>query len=395
MDGGIVADFITTGVLRSLQIINGDNFKLDEEGNLEIKANPNKKYRYTMLDIYLALAHISEEITLPDKLIDLYRCSSTGNRFTVADVRRMINIANGIDEPVNSVKANISITPKDVNETISLKIDDNLKTIIGLFQIYSYMIKTSQLFVGNGYTSDINNSTYGIRLNGQKKELTITDTNQEVVTTVDAGKVDAYNVFASSGGQKGYCIHGKGNAHTYMIDFTSYYGTTYFILFVDGIANPFPLINSVHVDSQQVSQIRHCASYLEYTVPRYGNFGVNGIFQSDTKLKDNIEDTKINALDIIKKLKHIQFDWKDTKMAMGKGHEEISYSANQIQDDIGMNIVYEVKQPEGSEFDSILQINDSRLTPLITKAIQEIDDKYNKKIIELENKISKLEGGNK
>lgn len=220
MDGGIVADFITTGVLRSLQIINGDNFKLDEEGHLEIKANPNQKYKYTMLDVYLALAHISEEITLPDELLNLYRCSSTGNNFTVGDVRKMINIANGDDEPVNSVNANISINSNDINETISLKINNNLKTIIGLFQIFSYMIKTTQLFVGNGYTTDLNNSTYGIRLNGQKKELTITDTDQEVVTTIDAGKVDAYNVFASSGGGKGHCLHGRDGSHTYIVHWT-------------------------------------------------------------------------------------------------------------------------------------------------------------------------------
>lgn len=220
MDGGIVADFITTGVLRSLQIINGDNFKLDEEGHLEIKANPNQKYKYTMLDVYLALAHISEEITLPDELLNLYRCSSTGNNFTVVDVRKMINIANGDDEPVNSVNANISINSNDINETISLKINNNLKTIIGLFQIFSYMIKTTQLFVGNGYTTDLNNSTYGIRLNGQKKELTITDTDQEVVTTIDAGKVDAYNVFASSGGGKGHCLHGRDGSHTYIVHWT-------------------------------------------------------------------------------------------------------------------------------------------------------------------------------
>lgn len=220
MDGGIVADFITTGVLRSLQIINGDNFKLDEEGNLEIKANPNEKYRYTMLDIYLALAHISGEITLPDKLIDLYRCSNAGNNFAVADVRRMINIANGDDEAVNSVEANISIIPKNVNETIALKIDNNLKTIIGLFQIYSYMIKTSQLFVGSGYTTDLNNSTYGIRLNGQKKEITITDTNQDVTTLIDSGQIDAYNVFASSGGAKGHCMHGRDRSHTYIVHWT-------------------------------------------------------------------------------------------------------------------------------------------------------------------------------
>lgn len=235
----------------------------------------------------------------------------------------------------------------------------------------------------------------GIKLDGKKKEITITDTNQQVETTIDSGKIDAYNVFASSGGMKGYTLHGKGESHTYMIDFTSYYGTTYFLLFVDGVANAFPLINSVHVDSQQVSQFKHCASYLEYTVPRYGNFGINGIFQSDTQLKENIKDTKIKALDIIKKIQHIQFDWKDTGMAIGKGHEELGYSANQIEKDIGMGIVYEVEQPKESEFKSIKQINDSRLSPLITKAIQEMDTFYSDKIIKLENRINELEKGGK
>lgn len=220
MDGGIVADFITTGVLRSLQIINGENFKLDESGNVEIKANPNQKYKYTMLDVYLALTHLQGKIKLPDALIKLYKCDNQTDNFIITDVVKMLNIAKGNAEPVNTVSANISITPNNVNETISLKIDDNLKTIIGLFQIFSYMIKTTQLFVGNGYTTDLNNSTYGIRLDGQKKELTITDTNQEVTTLIDSGQIDAYNVYASSGGSKGHCLHGRDCSHTYIVHWT-------------------------------------------------------------------------------------------------------------------------------------------------------------------------------
>ncbi len=59
-------------------------------------------------------------------------------------------------------------------------------------------------------------------------------------------------------------------------------------------------------------------------------------------------------------------------MAINKGHEEIGYSANQIESEIGMNIVYDVEQPAGSEFKSIKQINSNRLTPLITKTLQEV-----------------------
>ena len=203
-----------------------------------------------------------------------------------------------------------------------------------------------------------------------------------------ANIIDAYNVYASSGGTKGYCLHGRGNAHTYMIDYASYYGTNYFLLYVDG-NNAFPMVNSVYVDSQQIAQISHKTSYFEYIVPRYGAFGINGVFQSDTQLKENINDTKLNAIDIINKIRHIEFDWKDTKMAVGEGHEEIGYSANQIEEDVGLNIVYEVQQPENSEFEKIKQINENRIMPLVTKAIQELS-KENKELKEENEKQNKM-----
>lgn len=220
LDSGIVADMITTGILRSIEIQNGENFKVDADGNVIIQANPNEKYKYTMLDVYLALSHLQGKIVLPDALIQLYKCDNQVEVFSIIDAVKMLNIAKGNAEPVNYVPATISINPNDANESISLKIDDNLKTVIGLFQIFSYIIKTTQLFVGSSYTSDISDATYGIRLNGQKKEITITDTNQAVTTLIDSGQVDAYNVFASSGGGKGHCLHGRDGSHTYIVHWT-------------------------------------------------------------------------------------------------------------------------------------------------------------------------------
>ena len=43
--------------------------------------------------------------------------------------------------------------------------------------------------------------------------------------------------------------------------------------------------------------------------------------------------------------------------------------------EIDSKIVFEVKQPDGSEFDKVLQINSDRLLPYITKAIQELNNK--------------------
>lgn len=369
-------------------IIKTDNFKLDENGNVIITGKKGNPYNYTMLDAYLALSHITEDICLPSNLLDVYRINSTSGNINVTDVVAILDIIKGKKKSTKTFNADVVIDPNQSEKIISLKLTEDLQTIIGLFQIYSYMIKCTNLLIGSGYDVTLDNAKYGIQLDGSNKRIKIIDTNQEVETTIDSGKVDAYNVYASSGGSKGYCIHSRGTAHTYMIDYASYYGTNYFLIYLDR-SNYIPLVNSVYVDSQQIAQISHQTSYFEYVVPRYGAFGISGVFQSDTQLKENINDTKLNAIDIINKIRHIEFDWKDTKMAVGKGHEEIGYSANQIEEDIGMNIVYEVEQPESSEFEKIKQINENRIMPLVTKAIQELSED-NKKLREENEKQNKI-----
>lgn len=150
----------------------------------------------------------------------------------------------------------------------------------------------------------------------------------------------------------------------------------------------YPLIRSTTASGTEISQMRHATSYVEYTVAGFGNFGINGVFQSDTKLKKNIKDTKKQSLDVLNKIRHIQFDW-DEEVCMYKGHEELSYSANQIKDEVNENFVYEVKQPEDSKFDVLLQINADKIIPYITKAIQELDDKMEQKqrVIDDQGKI--------
>lgn len=369
MDGQIVADYITTGTLRSIAIQNGNNFSVDASGNVLITSSNSDRYKYTTLDAYMALSHIRGDISLPTTLYNLYNVN--GGNLDVTDVVKMLNIRNGTDDPVKTINYSVSINPNDINNTIVLKLDNDLQTNIGAFQIYTYMMKATQLFVGNGNSGDISSASYGIKLDGQNKKITITDTGQQVETTIDAGKVDAYNVYCSSGGAKGYCVHGINTSHSYMMNYGNYNGTVYLAIYVDGTSNEFPIIKSVKVDAQQITQMRHAVSYIEYIVAGYGAFGINGIFQSDTKLKENVEDSEINALNVINSFRHIQFDWKKVKMAMGEGHEEIGYSANQLKE-LNKKFVYSVEQPSESEFDSILQVNENRIIPYITKAIQEL-----------------------
>ncbi len=60
---------------------------------------------------------------------------------------------------------------------------------------------------------------------------------------------------------------------------------------------------------------------------------------SDTRLKKNIENTGINGLDVINKIRHIEFNWKED----GR-FEELGYSANQLQDEVNSKFVTSVEQ---------------------------------------------------
>lgn len=225
LDSGIVADMITTGILNSIEIRNGENFRVDAEGNVQIKANAADKYIYTDLDIYLALLHIQGKYILPKALVNLYKCASTGDDINIIDVTKMYKIKDGEIEPTNSISAAISIDANNINETIALKIDNSLKTIVGLFQIYSYMIKSNNILVGDGYSTNLNEDFYGIQLNGQKKTIRVTDTTNSVGTEVNASKVDTYDVYAGNGNAKGKCMHSPdfdfgGNNHNYLCHYT-------------------------------------------------------------------------------------------------------------------------------------------------------------------------------
>lgn len=83
-------------------------------------------------------------------------------------------------------------------------------------------------------------------------------------------------------------------------------------------------------------------------------------FKSDKKFKKAIKDSKEDALSVIEKIRHRAYTWKksDKKVALG-------YIANELDDDF----VIHVKQPDG---DDLLQVDERRILPYVTKAIQEL-----------------------
>ena len=121
--------------------------------------------------------------------------------------------------------------------------------------------------------------------------------------------------------------------------------------------------------------------YLE-VITNAGVFGLDA-WLSDKRLKKDIADTKLNALDIIDKIKHREFKYKvgDTDLI------KIGYVADELQE-IDEQMIFEVGE------DKIKQPSQSYIIPLLSKGIQELHKKVvnqSKEIADLKERINKLE----
>lgn len=113
---------------------------------------------------------------------------------------------------------------------------------------------------------------------------------------------------------------------------------------------------------------------------------------SDRKLKKNIKDTETNATEILMKIKHRQFNWREN----GE-YQDIGYVAQELEE-INPNYVHKdaMYDENGKEKICCYQINVLNVLSLSTKAIQELiqqNDEQNKRITELENKVEALTKG--
>lgn len=128
----------------------------------------------------------------------------------------------------------------------------------------------------------------------------------------------------------------------------------------------------------------HNVSNLYYSVGQFGQFGIN-IFQSDKRLKKEIKNTKVKALDTIKKIKHRQFKWK-----RNDDFVEVGFIAQELRK-LNSNFVLKVDQPKGNKYKFLYQIDDTKILPYITKGMQELCEEFET----LQNRITILESEKK
>lgn len=109
----------------------------------------------------------------------------------------------------------------------------------------------------------------------------------------------------------------------------------------------------------------------------YTNTGV-----SDIRLKENVKDSKVEALETVRRMKVRQFDWKKG------GHQSIGFVADELEE-IDPNLALGGGYDENGEMD-IKQINSQYLLNYAIKAIQELSakvDEQEKHIKELERRL--------
>ncbi len=114
----------------------------------------------------------------------------------------------------------------------------------------------------------------------------------------------------------------------------------------------------------------------------YTNTGV-----SDIRLKDNVVDSEVNALETVNRMQVRQFDWKKG------GHQNIGFVADELEE-IDPNLALGGGYDENGEMD-VKQINTSYLLNYAIKAIQELSATIKEqscKIRELEEKLDGIKG---
>lgn len=137
----------------------------------------------------------------------------------------------------------------------------------------------------------------------------------------------------------------------------------------------YPVFNIYHQDNSN-------GQYLLYTVPG-ATFSVDASRISDIRLKTNIKESKIKALNIINQISFKSFDWRETK----KGHEKLGMIAQELEK-LEPSFVKFITPQRG---EGHYALDMATLSTYNLKATQEIDYKFEVKIAELNQKINKLE----
>jgi hypothetical protein len=110
---------------------------------------------------------------------------------------------------------------------------------------------------------------------------------------------------------------------------------------------------------------------------------------SDSRLKDNVKDSRVNALNIINNIKMREFDFIDEKYGH---HEDIGYVAQELKEVVPECVVdVPILEEEQKEYktDTLMQVEDKHLIKYLVKAMQELSNEVERLKNMVQNLIAK------
>ena len=331
------------------------------------------------------------------------------------------NLSTSIKQNADNISMEVT-RAKDEEEELSSRIK---QTVSSIELTVNNGDKTAGIVITleneDGTTSEVTGTiemTGMVTFNDLKGNGTTVINGSNITTgTIDAEKVNVINVVAESvaaenitgtvfcldnkeiirsdesateyGYQKNICLFGKEDLQNAIYGFLDCIVNGYSYSTI--LAKPYDpgegyTKSTVSFLSLIDSHKETSVPYLEISTHEGYSYGAD-VWESDTKLKKNIDKTEESAIDKIRQIEFIQFDWKSNDV-----HVDLGVSANQIENIIPKAII-NVKQPYNAVHDTIKNISNSVMTTYALKAIQEqqeIIENQQKEIDELKKSFSFL-----
>lgn len=157
------------------------NFELNENGFFK---DISGTYSYQLSDVTTLLEYIrvmyENPNFLPNAIKEIYDMNSDGE-LSVVDAVRMLNVIKGTAENTKIVNGRVEINSNDPANTFYVGIDDIVKTSIGLFTVYSYLLDCQNFRVGEY----VNGTFVGITMDKDSKKMYVTNGNKRVVVGME------------------------------------------------------------------------------------------------------------------------------------------------------------------------------------------------------------------
>lgn len=333
--------------------------------------------------------------------------SLTSTQTTVSDLGTLVNQA-GLD--ITALSAGLSATQTSVDGKVS---QASIIASINASGESGVKIRADKLTL-TGVCTFTNDTVSNMVSNAQSNAVTsVTNSLYYGTTTISGscittGTINADYLNLNSYSGSGFSIASNGvihipaNSPIMFGPYDSMICSTGSGFFIDGVGEDvyiapsggkYTKVSSLYATNQpynipmtttqastKVTEICWISTYFNITCN--GTNHAIGPNQSDVRLKQNITDANLCALDRIDNVKIRQFDW-----IADNAHEDFGVVANELEHDIGENYVIKVKQPDQSVN---YQVNDFKFTPLIIKAIQELNAKLTETTSRQANEIACL-----